>query len=103
MIAALTALSLALVPVATDNVFPPPGSVASAMPDQEGMPCHPNCDKQDNSKDSISCAMKCMSVFAAILPLAMPFPAMIKAVPVAQPDKILRGLVRSPPLHPPPV
>src|SRR5450759_3077171 len=98
ILVALIAISVAMVPVVG-------GTAASAKPvemsmaDQADMPC---C-APDDCKGSVACALKCFNFVAAMFPAALSLSHFVDGAPPAFVDDTLRGHVRSPPTHPPPV
>ena len=98
IMAALIAISVAMVPVvggAAASTKP----VEMSMADQADMPC---C-APDDCKGSIACALKCFNFVAAMFLAALSLSHFVDGAPPAFVDDTLRGHVRSPPTHPPPV
>jgi hypothetical protein len=98
ILAALIAVSVVMVPAsagAAISITP----VEMSMADQADMPC---C-APDDCKGSIACALKCFNFVAAMFPAALSLSHFVDGAPPAIVDDTLRGHVRSPPTHPPPV
>jgi hypothetical protein len=98
----IVSFSVAIIP-ATAGGLVSIKPIEMAMAGQMDGSCCPCCNAQDDFKSSTACAVKCISVFAAILPNIIPLPRMVEVASPSIADAILRGYQRSPPTHPPPV
>ena len=94
---AVIAVSVAIAPVsgrAAISVTP----AQMSMPDGGDMPCCP----ADESKASLTCALKCLNVAAALIPIGIALPDFIDRPQLSFADETLHGHV-SQPAHPPPI
>jgi hypothetical protein len=103
ILAALIAISVAVVPVAVEAAVTTTPAKMSMSVDAD-MPCCPCCNEQDTSKTSATCAFKCINLVGAVCPAMIVIRLhLIEAVPPSFVNDTLRGHVSSPPTHPPPV
>ena len=102
ILAVWISFSVAVIP-ATAGAAISAKPVEMSMSDQMDMTCCPCCNTQEDSNNSVACAIKCINVFGAILPPTFLLPNQIEAAPPFIVNVTLRGHVRSPPTHPPPV
>jgi hypothetical protein len=103
ILAALVAISVAVVPIAGEAAVATMPLVMS-MADNADMPCCPCCNEQDHSKSSGACSFKCLNFVGIVLPAkAVAQPYLVGATPPAFVIDALHGYVASPPTHPPPV
>jgi hypothetical protein len=102
ILAAMISLSVALIPATAGGLISAK-PVEMTMAGQTDAPCCPCCNDQGDFKCSTACAIKCMSFFAAILPMATLPPHLIEMASASIADNILHGHERRPPTHPPPV
>jgi len=102
ILAALLAISVALSPAIGQASMSPSSSEAMTA-DQADMSCCPCCKTQDHSQ-SITCALKCVTLAGAVLP-AMTVAQMylVDGLPLPLVDDTSHGVKRKPPTHPPPV
>jgi hypothetical protein len=101
ILAALIAISLALVPIGGTAVSSS-SPVEMSMADQGDMPCCPHCDTQDDFK-AAACVLKCAALAGAVLPtMILGLLYISDPFPLTPTDETLRGIVRAPPTHPPP-
>jgi hypothetical protein len=98
----LIAISVVMLPAAGEPIVSPlPTEVT--MADQSDMTCCPCCDAQDNIK-STACALKCLTLVGAVLPAMSVTPQYLAdGSPLSFADDTLRGFVKQPPTHPPPL
>jgi hypothetical protein len=102
ILAALIAISVVALPAAEgSDISTKPAQIS--MSGHAGVPCCPCCDTRRDYKSPTSCAIKCISVFGAILPASVSLPQISDAVPLFSLIDTLREYVRRPPTHPPPV
>src|SRR5262245_1734790 len=97
LLAAVIAISLAVAPVsrgAATSVTP----VQMSMPDGGDMPCCPS----DENKASVTCALKCLNVAAALIPTGIALPDFVDPSQSSFANETLYGHV-SQPEHPPPI
>jgi hypothetical protein len=97
ILAALVAISLAMVPVTAAPVVSTK-STDTLMADNADMPCCPPND----SNGSVVCAFKCLNFVVAMLPLAVVPPYSADGPPADPADDALHEHV-SAPAHPPPI
>lgn len=97
ILAALVAISLAMVPVTTAPVVSTNSSDMS-MADNADMPC---CPPNDGNGSAV-CAFKCLNFVVAMFPLAVVPPYSADGLPPDPADNALHEHV-SAPAHPPPI
>jgi hypothetical protein len=102
ILSAVVALAIAMLPAsgaAIVSALP----AAMTMAESGGMPCCPSCDTQGDFK-AAACVLKCAALAAAVLPAsAATLYSPHRAADGAGATEALRGTVRAPPTHPPPV
>jgi hypothetical protein len=104
ILAALVAISVAVVPIAGEAAITTMQPVVMSMPDSADMPCCPYCNEQDHSKSSGACSFKCLNFVGIVPPAkALTQPYLVDATPPLFVTDALHGYVTSPPTHPPPV
>jgi hypothetical protein len=101
IVAALIAVSVALLPAAGMSILPEQPDQAVTV-DQADMPCCPRCDPQ-NDHESMICDLTCMGVAAFVIPvIAVALPAYISdRSPRSFAAELLREFLKAPPTHPP--
>jgi hypothetical protein len=100
-VAVLIVFSVAALPAAGEpSVAPKAMELSTASAD---MPCCPCCDAHNDLKGSIACALKCITLFGAVLPPMVSLQHIVDAVPPSFVDGAWHGHITSPPTHPPPV
>jgi hypothetical protein len=102
VLVALIAVSVAALPAAPAVMM---SRVAAEMPmtDRAGTPCCPD-QRDQNLAKATACVLKCASLAAVMLPApTIAAPGVRAAVPLTVVHEALRGLLRAPPTHPPPV
>jgi hypothetical protein len=100
---ALIALSIVMVP-ASGGIAVSNNPIEMSMSGNADMPCCPCCNDQDSSKNSVTCALKCINLIGAVLPATtVTQPYLVDATPPSFVNDALQGHVSSPPTHPPPV
>jgi hypothetical protein len=101
ILAVLIAISLALAPAAAGAAISL-SSGGTAMADHADMPCCPDCGTQQHPSKTNLCILSCAVHVGIVLPaVSIALPRLIgEPVPFFKADN-LRGMVQSPPTHPP--
>jgi hypothetical protein len=102
IVAALIAISVALLPAAGEAIVSPSTSQV-AMADQSDMPCCPCCNTQDDIKLTF-CTLTCITLASAVFPTTVTMPLYVAdSTPAGFVDDPLHEFLTAPPTHPPPL